>query len=165
MDRRVKASRDEQFQKQIQAAHNAATATGGSAHEAGAAALQAAVAAATSAAGEGTLLRQMLQSQTLHNTLAEVLTHLWHTERLWRHALQQGLSLFKESYSLSDRMLSRLSSLSGQMRLGGGGSKASNKKLEEEVRRARGDAADKTRRLAEAERLIKRSQVRPWSLP
>lgn len=40
MDRRVKASRDEQFQKQIQAAHTAATATGGTAQDASAAALQ-----------------------------------------------------------------------------------------------------------------------------
>jgi hypothetical protein len=47
------------------------------------------VAAATSVKAEGTLLRDMLPSQAMHNTLAEVLTHLWHTERLWRHALQQ----------------------------------------------------------------------------
>jgi len=72
----------------------------------------------------------------------------------------KGLSLFNESYSLSDRMLSRLSSLRSQVRSGGGGGGGkANKRLEEEMKRARSEIAEKTRRLGEAERLIKRAQA------
>jgi len=102
MDRRVKASREEQLQKHAAALQAAMAAAGhaSSAQDAGAMALQAAMAAASSVPKEGTQLKEMLKSQSSHNTLAHVLTHLWHTERLWRHALHQGLQLFQETHQV-----------------------------------------------------------------
>lgn len=70
MDRRVKASREEQLQKQAAALANAQQS--GSAHDAGAAALQAAVAAFSVAPKEGTQLKEMLRSPAAHGTLAQV---------------------------------------------------------------------------------------------
>jgi hypothetical protein len=49
----------------------------------------------------------MLKQRSSHNTLAHVLTHLWHTERLWRHALQQGLQLFQETHQVPYMIYSR----------------------------------------------------------
>ena len=63
-------------------------------------ALQAAMAAAQAVPKEGTQLKEMLKSTSSHSTLAHVLTHLWHTERLWRHALHQGLQLFQETHQV-----------------------------------------------------------------
>lgn len=63
--------------------------------------LQAAMAAAQAVPKEGTQLKEMLQSTASHSTLAHVLTHLWHTERLWRHALHQGLQLFQETHQVA----------------------------------------------------------------
>jgi len=102
MDRRVKASREEQLQKHAAALQAAMAAAGhaSSAQDAGAMALQAAMAAASNVPKEGTQLKEMLKSQSSHNTLAHVLTHLWHTERLWRHALHQGLQLFQETHQV-----------------------------------------------------------------
>lgn len=102
MDRRVKASREEQLQKHAAALQAAMQAAGhaSSAQDAGAVALQAAMTAAASVPKEGTQLKEMLKQQTSHSTLAHVLTHLWHTERLWRHALHQGLQLFQETHQV-----------------------------------------------------------------
>ena len=102
MDRRVKASREEQLQKHAAALQAAMQAAGhaSSVQDAGAVALQAAMAAAASVPKEGTQLKEMLKSQPSHSTLAHVLTHLWHTERLWRHALHQGLQLFQETHQV-----------------------------------------------------------------
>jgi hypothetical protein len=108
MDRRVKASREEQLQKHaasLQAVMQAAG-SGGGAQDAGAVALQAAMAAAASVPKEGTQLKEMLKMQSSHSTLAHVLTHLWHTERLWRHALHQGLQLFQETHQVPVLLLS-----------------------------------------------------------
>jgi hypothetical protein len=52
-------------------------------------------------------LKEMLKQRSSHNTLAHVLTHLWHTERLWRHALQQGLQLFQETHQVAYMIYSR----------------------------------------------------------
>jgi hypothetical protein len=52
-------------------------------------------------------LKEMLKQRSSHNTLAHVLTHLWHTERLWRHALQQGLQLFQETHQVPYMIYSR----------------------------------------------------------
>ena len=71
--------------------------------------------AAANVPKEATQLKEMFKQPTGHSTLAQVLTHLWHTERLWRHALQQGLQLFQETHQLSDRMMERLHNLRNKL--------------------------------------------------
>jgi len=160
MDRRVRASREEQLQKQAVALATAQQSVAGSAHDAGAAALQAAVAAAAIAPKEGTPLKQMLRDPALHPTLVHVLTHLWHTERLWRHALQQGLVLFNETHALSDRMLEKLAVVRTKLKGvgggggGGGGGTALQKRLEEDLRRSRVESAERHKKLTDAEKLV-----------
>lgn len=102
----MKASREEQLQKHaaaLQAAMQASSGHVSSAQDTGAVALQAAMAAAASVPKEGIQLKEMLKLQPSHGTLAHVLTHLWHTERLWRHALHQGLQLFQETHQVRQR--------------------------------------------------------------
>eukprot|EP00960_Hanusia_phi_P041756 755143-Hanusia_phi.AAC.2 len=158
MDRRVKASREEQLQKQ--AALLAAAHQSSNAQDAGAAALQAAVTAAASAPKEGTQLREMLKSQASHGTLAQVLTHLWHTERLWRHALQQALQLFNETHMLSDKMMEKLLVVGARLKSGKGFSEASLKKrVEEETKRLKTESLEKQRKQVELEKQLKKAQM------
>lgn len=88
-----------------------------------------------------------------------MLTHLWHTERLWRHALQQGLQLFNETHLLSDRMVEHLIQLRNKVK---GSSKNTvsdatmKKKIEVETQKIRSEVAEKQRKLLDAEKQIKK---------
>ena len=162
MDRRVKASREEQLQKHASALQTAmqAASHASSAKDAGAVALQAAMVAAANVPKEATQLKEMFKQPTGHSTLAQVLTHLWHTERLWRHALQQGLQLFQETHQLSDRMMERLHNLRNKLvkasaqksssgGLGGVSDAMLKKRLEEESKKIRAEFSEKTKKMLE----------------
>ena len=89
--------------------------------------------------------------------LAQVLTHLWHTERLWRHALQQALQLFNETHVLSDKMMEKLLVIGARLKSGKGFSEASLKKrVEEETKRLKAKSMEKQRKQVELEKQLKK---------